>query len=30
VRTLLPEDYPLLLSVLGSLADSTDLPAEPG
>ncbi len=30
VRTLLPEDYPLLLNVLGNLADSADLPAEPG
>lgn len=30
VRTLLPEDYPLLLSVLGNLADSANLPPESG
>jgi L-seryl-tRNA(Ser) seleniumtransferase len=29
VRTLLPEDYPLLLQVLGDLADSVEFPPEP-
>jgi L-seryl-tRNA(Ser) seleniumtransferase len=28
VRTLLPEDYPLLLQVLGDIADSVELPPE--
>jgi L-seryl-tRNA(Ser) seleniumtransferase len=29
VRTLLPEDYPLLLQVLGEVADSLEVPPEP-
>jgi L-seryl-tRNA(Ser) seleniumtransferase len=28
-RTLLPEDYPLLLQVLGKVADSVEIPPEP-